>query len=126
MHAGDFKDDPNLVVEIFSPLAEPDEKPWGAMAGTAKNPLGLLYPAKVQRIAEVVSRILHVPLPKVHLTGYKAVDREDLDDDEESAGDRLLKETAAGHVIFDYSPKGLGPKEQTWRLIWEREELYCG
>lgn len=126
MHAEDFKDDPNLIVEIFSPIAQRDERPWGATAGSTKNPLGLLYPAKVQRIAQTVSNILHFPLLKVNLNGYHAVDKEDLDDDEESSGDRLLKETAAGHVLFDYDPRGLGRGEQTWRLVWEREELFRG
>ena len=50
------------------------------------------------------------------------MDRGDLDD-EDSFGHRLLKETAAGHVIFDYDPNGLGLGNSKWRLIWEREEL---
>ena len=29
-------------------------------------------------------------------------------DDENTFGNRLLKETAAGHVMFDYDPRGLG------------------
>ena len=127
MHAEDFKDDPNLVAEIFSPFAQPDERPWGAIAGSAKNPLGLLYPSKVQRIANLVAKILEVPLHKVGLIGYEAVDRGDIDDDNTS-GDRLLKETAAGHVIFDYDPQGLGSfgGNLNWRLIWEREEILSG
>ena len=125
MHAEDFKNDPCLVAEVFSPFAQPDERPWGAVAGSAKNPLGLLYPSKVQRIANLVSEMLGVPLRKVGLIGYEAVDRGDLDNDDTS-GDRLLKETAAGHVIFDYDPEGLGNLGCIWRLIWEREEILCG
>lgn len=107
MYAEEFKNDPSLVAEIFSPFAQPDERPWGAIAGSTKNPLGLLYPSKVQRVANLVSKILEVPPHKVGLIGYEAVCRGDLDDDN-TFGDRLLKETAAGHVIFDYDPKGLG------------------
>ena len=112
-------------MEILSTFARRDETPRGAMAGSANDPLGLLYPTKVQRIPNLFSDILEVPLHKVGWIGYEAVDWLDLDNDD-TFGDRLLKETAAGHVILNYDPEGLGTLGCTWRLIWEREEVLSG
>ncbi len=85
------------------------------------NPNGQFeYPNKIKSMASTVATILGVTPDKVIQKTYVALDAK------QSAN--VLKNTAAGHMIFDYDPRG-GPAGSesepyaAWRIIWQREQI---
>ena len=100
-----------MFAYILSPdTSEGDGQPSGVF----------LYPGKVQSMASTVATILGIPIDQVQKNTYAGVDKERAPD--------VLKTTAAGHMIFDYDPKGgLASTRRTalaaWRIIWQRSQI---
>ena len=101
-HADDFKGIPGLVAWIVTP----DKAEKGAPSGRP------LYYGKIPNMRETVASILGIPAEEVKVRTYVAVDEaKDISD--------ALGTTAAGHMIFDFDPKGGGRRTRAWRIIWE-------
>ena len=113
MYAEDSRDDPNLQIAIYSLLAEAAEKPFGAPSQ------GLLYPAKVRRLAQAVADAFGIDVSKVSQNGYHAVDKAGGG----SSGAEQIRSTAAGHMIFDYDPDGPKRGQSGYRLMWQRSMI---
>ncbi len=109
-HADDFKNDPNLEVYILGPRAESDETNAG----------GLLYPDKTEKMARTIATILSIDFKTIQQESYVGVDK----DKDKKLPKPVLSHTAAGHMIFDYDPKGGDRKEPfAWRIIWQRDQI---
>lgn len=76
----------------------------------------------------VAATILGVQANRVQTKTYVAVNKEAKADEENAAasGGDVLENTAAGHMIFDYDPRG-GPDSKrrapqaAWRIPWQKE-----
>ena len=107
-HAADFQGDVNLHAYILTP----------ARGNTANN--NPLYPAKIRLMASTVANILGITPDQVSQNTYVAVDG--------SIDKNILKNTAAGRMLFDYDPTGgpLGTRRKpyaAWRIIWQKEQI---
>ncbi len=71
-------------------------------------------------MADTIASILSIDAKVINLESYEGVDKKA----DDLTPRPLLKHTAAGHMIFDYDPKGGDRKEPfAWRIIWERSQI---
>lgn len=104
-HAADFTGD-GLTVIIMTPDR------------SVKNPEGNpFYPAKIRDMKAAVAAALNIDGERVTVNTYAPVDKK-------KDTTNALKTTAAGHMIFDFDPKG-GSRATpyAWRIIWQRNIL---
>ncbi len=101
-HAADFQGDDQLVAYILTPDR--------AQKALTNKPL---YHAKIPAMAQTVADAIGIDVERVQQRTYLAVDKtRDTTD--------ALKNTAAGHMIFDFDPTG-GDRgtPYAWRIIWQ-------
>ena len=76
-----------------------------------------MYPAKVRKMASTVATILGISDEEVKIEIYTPVDKG-------KDKTKSLEETAAGHMIFDFDPKGGSKaKPYAWRILWQNSQL---
>lgn len=64
----------------------------------------------------MLDRGTRIPAGKVYVATYVPAHKDSI----------ALQETAAGHMLFDYNPKGSGTRTKpvkSWRLIWQNEAI---
>ena len=105
-HADDFKGADGLVAYIVTP-----DKSSKAVTGVP------YYPAKIPKMRHTVADILGIKDDEVKIQTYIPVDKK-----KDTSGS--LKNTAAGHMIFDFDPKGGSRAEPySWRIIWQNSQI---
>ena len=105
-HADDFKGADGLVAYIVTPTSSSK-----AVTGAP------LYRAKIPSMRHTVANILGIDDDEVKIQTYIPVDKK------KDKSDSLTK-TAAGHMIFDFDPKGGSRAEPyAWRIIWQNSQI---
>ena len=105
-HANDFKGADGLVAYIVTP-----DRNSNKITGNA------FYPAKVRSMRHTVATILGIDDEQVKVQTYIPVDK-----NKDKSGS--LENTAAGHMINDFDPKGGSRAEPyAWRIIWQNSQI---